>query len=135
METGPTAKPGSDSPPRVAGLLRAIALYAEARGRLLQIEGQEAGGRVFGSVGLFVFTTSCFIFGWMLALPALVLLVANLLDWHWTKVALSGAGLHLFFGIVFFGILKFKLNRMRLFEETFNQFRLDREWLASSKND
>ena len=34
MESGPTANPGSHEPPRVAGLLRALALYAEARGRL-----------------------------------------------------------------------------------------------------
>ncbi len=135
MESGPTANPGSHEPPRVAGLLRALALYAEARGRLLQIEGQEAGGRVVGSLGLFVVTMTCLIFGWLLALPALVLLLANLLEWHWTKVALSGAGIHLFLGLVFLVILKFKLRRMRLFEETFNQFRLDREWLASSKND
>ncbi|MBL9132605.1 MAG: hypothetical protein JNG86_15475, partial [Verrucomicrobiaceae bacterium] len=66
----------------MTGLLRAVALYVEARGRLLQIEAQEAGQRLSGGVGLFVLTLASFIMGWLLALPALVLLVAELSGWH-----------------------------------------------------
>ncbi|MBE7495422.1 MAG: phage holin family protein [Verrucomicrobiaceae bacterium] len=135
MEAPPSASNGSEERPRVTGLLRAVALYVEARGRLLQIEGQEAGQRLAGTMGLFVMTTSCLVFGWLLALPPVVLLVAQAVGWHWSRVALAGAGLHLFLGILFLILLKLRLRRMRLFEETFNQFRRDREWLASSKND
>lgn len=135
MQTQPPASAGTEDRPRLTGLLRAVALYVEARGRLLQIEGQEAGERVIGVVAVFVFTLSCLVFGWLLALPALVLLASEKLGWSWTKTALAGAGIHLFIGLVFLIVLKVKLRRLRLFEETFNQFRRDREWLASSKND
>lgn len=135
MESGPTTSPDTEESPRVTGLLRAIALYVEARGRLLQIEGQEAGQRLSSSVGLFVVTMSCFMFGWLLALPALVVILAQIVGWTWAEVALAGAGFHLFLGLVLLIMLKVKLRRMRLFEETFNQFLRDREWLASSKND
>ena len=45
MENAPASPTASAGRSRVSGLLLAVALYAEARGRLLQIEGQEAGGK------------------------------------------------------------------------------------------
>jgi hypothetical protein len=50
-------------------------------------------------------------------------------------VTLCGAGAHLFIGFILLLILKARLKRLRLFEETFNQFRRDRKWLASTSND
>jgi len=116
------------------GLLRAVALYIEARGRLLHIEGQEAGNRLTNLSGMFMLAFAAFVIGWMLAAPALVWIIADSNGWHWTRVALAGAGIHLFFGLLLLAGLKSRLRGMQLFEETFNQFRRDREWLASNKN-
>lgn len=135
METGSPAPQVSEERHRVTGLLRALALYVEARGRLLQIESQEAGSRISGSVGLFMVTMASFIIGWLLAAPALVWLIAQQTDLPWPKVALIGAGAHLMFGMIFLIVLRLRIRRMHLFEETFNQLRRDREWLASNKND
>jgi len=135
MEKGPTAPTASAGQSRVAGLLRAVALYIEARGRLLQIEGQEAGSKASSLTGHIVLTLSSLVIGWMLAAPALVRMIAERSGWHWAKVALCGAGAHLFIGFFLLLLLKARLKRLRLFEETFNQLRRDREWLASTSND
>lgn len=130
--------PGTPSAPEerasATGLLRAIALYVEARGRLLHIEGQEVGARLSGLTGMFMLSLAAFIIGWMLAAPALVWLIAESNDWPWTYVALTGAGIHVCIGLLFLAGLKSRLRGLQFFEETFNQFRRDREWLASNKN-
>lgn len=115
------------------GLLRAIALYIEARGRLLHIEGQEAGARLSNLVGMFMLALTSLIVGWILAAPALVWLIAEYNGWPWTRVALIGAAAHLFLGLLMLAGLKNRLRGVQFFEETFNQFRRDREWLGSNK--
>jgi uncharacterized membrane protein YqjE len=117
------------------GLLRAVALYIEARGRLLHIEGQEAGSRIGSLSGMFMLALAAFVIGWLLATPALVWIIADASGWHWTRVALAGAGIHLFLGLLLLLGLKSRLRGMHLFEESFNQLRRDREWLARNKND
>lgn len=129
-----TPPPAAEEHASATGLLRAIALYVEARGRLLHIEGQEVGVRLSGLTGMFMLSLAAFVIGWMLAAPALVWLVAESNGWRWTHVALTGAGIHLFIGLLLLAGLKSRLRGLRLFEETFNQFRRDREWLASNKN-
>ncbi len=126
--------PAPEERASATGLLRAVALYIEARGRLLHIEGQEAGSRLSGLSGMFILALTAFIIGWMLATPALVWIIAESNGWHWTRVALAGAGIHLFLGLLLLLGLKNRLRGMQLFEESFNQFRRDREWLASNKN-
>lgn len=126
--------PAPEERASATGLLRALALYVEARGRLLHIEGQEAGGRLSNLIGMFMLGLTAFIIGWMLAVPALVWIIADSNGWHWTRVALVGAGIHLFLGLLLLAGLKTRLRGMQLFEESFNQFRRDREWLASNKN-
>ncbi len=130
----PGTPPASEERASASGLLRAVALYVEARGRLLQIEGQEAGTRLSNLTGMFMLALTAFIIGWMLAVPALVWIIAESNGWHWTRVALVGAGIHIFLGLLFLAGLKSRLRGLRLFEETFNQFRQDREWLASNRN-
>lgn len=115
-------------------LLRSLALYLEARGRLLHIEGQEAGTRLSSLTGMFMVALVALLIGWLLATPALVWIIAESIGWHWTRVALAGAGIHLFIGLLFLAGLKSRLRSLRLFEETFNQFRRDREWLAHHRN-
>ncbi|MEN3943872.1 phage holin family protein [Prosthecobacter sp. SYSU 5D2] len=116
---------------RVRSLLRTLALYAEARGRLLQIEAQEAGSKLSGIVILVVVLCGCLLFGWLLALPALVWLVADSQGWPWWHVALGGAGVHLFLAIVFFFLLKVRLRKLRVFEETLRQFEKDRDLIGN----
>ena len=117
---------------RVKSLLRALALYAEARGRLLQIEAQEAGTKFTSIIMLAVVLSGCLLCGWMLALPALVWLIAQSQGWPWHFVALGAAGLHLLFGFIFLLMLLSRLRRLRVFEETFHQFQRDREWLSAT---
>lgn len=130
----PGTPPAPEERASATGLLRAVALYIEARGRLLHIEGQEAGSRLTNLSGMFMLAFAAFVIGWMLAAPALVWIIADANGWHWTRVALAGAGIHLFLGVLLLAGLKSRLRGMQLFEETFNQFRRDREWLASNKN-
>lgn len=126
--------PAPEDRASAAGLLRAVALYVEARGRLLHIEGQEAGSRLVNLSGMFVLAFAALVIGWMLAAPALVWVIAESYGWHWTRVALCGAGIHLFLGLLLLAGLKSRLRGLHLFGETFNQFRRDREWLHSNKN-
>jgi uncharacterized membrane protein YqjE len=130
----PGTPPAPEERASATGLLRAVALYIEARGRLLHIEGQEAGNRLTNLSGMFMLAFAAFVIGWMLAAPALVWIIADANGWHWARVALAGAGIHLFLGVLLLAGLKSRLRGMQLFEETFNQFRRDREWLASNKN-
>lgn len=130
----PGTPPAPEERASATGLLRAVALYIEARGRLLHIEGQEAGSRLTNLSGMFMLAFAAFVIGWMLAAPALVWIIADANGWHWARVALAGAGIHLFLGLLLLAGLKSRLRGMQLFEETFNQFRRDREWLASNKN-
>jgi uncharacterized membrane protein YqjE len=130
----PGTPPAPEERASATGLLRAVALYIEARGRLLHIEGQEAGNRLTNLSGMFMLALGAFVIGWMLAAPALVWIIADSNGWHWTRVALAGAGIHLFLGVLLLAGLKSRLRGMQLFEETFNQFRRDREWLASNKH-
>ncbi|MCF7784903.1 MAG: phage holin family protein [Prosthecobacter sp.] len=131
----PGTPPAPEERASATGLLRAVALYIEARGRLLHIEGQEAGSRLINLTGMVMLAFAAFGIGWMLAAPALVYIIAESNGWPWTRVALAGAGIHLFLGLLLLAGLKSKLRGMQLFEETLNQFSRDREWLIRNKND
>jgi uncharacterized membrane protein YqjE len=117
---------------RLKSLLRALALYAEARGRLLQIEAQEAGVQLTAMLVLAAIASGCLLCGWLLAVPALVWIVSHMQGWPWWQVALAAAGLHLFFGLIFLLRLRTMLRRLQVFEETFKQFQRDREWLSGT---
>lgn len=125
--------PGPEEHASASGLLHSLALYVEARGRLLQIESQEAGTRLSSLVGMLALALGGLLIGWLLAAPALVWIIAEHGGWPWTHVALVGAGIHLVIGLLFLFGLKARLRGLRLFEETFHQFRRDREWLASNQ--
>ena len=127
--------PAPEERASATGLLRALALYIEARGRLLHIEGQEAGSRLINLSGMFMLAFAAFGIGWMLAAPALVYIIAESNGWHWTRVALAGAGIHLFLGLLLLAGLKSRLRGMQLFGESLNQLSRDREWLTRNKND
>jgi uncharacterized membrane protein YqjE len=116
---------------RVKSLLRTLALYVEARGRLLQIEAQEAGTKLSEIAILVAVICGCLLFGWMLALPALVWMLADSQGWPWWQVALGAAGIHMLLAIFFFLSLRARLKRLHVFEETFRQFQRDREVIGN----
>jgi uncharacterized membrane protein YqjE len=117
---------------RIKALLRALALYAEARGRLLQIETQEAGVKFSSLLVLAAILSGFLLCGWLMAVPALIWMIAQSQGWPWHLVALSVAGLHLFFAFIALLRLLSRLRRLTVFEETFNQFQRDREWLSGT---
>lgn len=117
---------------RIKSLLRALALYGEARGRLLQIEAQEAGVHFTNILVLAAVASGCLLCGWLLAVPAFVWLVAEWQGWPWWKVALGAAGAHMFFGLIFLMRMRSLLRRLHVFDETFRQFQRDREWLSGT---
>lgn len=120
---------------RVKSLLRALALYVEARGTLLQIEAREAGTKFSTILVLAVLLSGSFLVAWMLAMPALIWLVAETQGWPWWYVALGAAALHLLFALLFSISLLMRLKKLRVFEETFHQFQRDREALGDLTRD
>jgi len=117
---------------RLKALLRALALYVEARGRLLQIEAQEAGSKLTGLLVVAALLCGCLLSGWLLALPAVVWLIAEAKQWPWPYVALGIAAIHLFLAFLFTLALLTRLRRLKVFEETFHQLQRDREWLSAT---
>lgn len=119
-------------PSRLKSLLRALALYVEARGQLLQIEAREAGTRLATLILAATLTAGSLLAGWLLALPALVWLLAKALARPWWQVALGVAALHFLAAVTGAVILAALLRRMRVFDETFRQFQKDREWISGT---
>jgi uncharacterized membrane protein YqjE len=132
----PSADSGSEG--HVRGFVQAGLRYAEARGKLFQIEAHEAGGQLAqaGSRGLLAF--GCLAVAWLLAMPAVVVLLAEWLQprWAWLRwehVALGLSVMHLLLGMIFLSAARNRWRRVRLFEESLNQFQKDREWVARSQ--
>lgn len=116
-------------PSRMKALLAALARYAEARGRLLQIEAREAGGQFATLLLLTAGAAGCLFAGWLVALPALVWWLAGALERPWPQIALLLAVAHLAAGLAALATLRRRLRRLALLEETFRQFDKDRAWL------
>ena len=110
-------------------LASSLLLYAEARGRLLQIEASEAGSKVGGVAVSGILAVVGLILAWVLAMPALVWMLAERVGWHWSRVALAAAGAHLLIGLLFFTVVRVRLKRLRLFEASLAELRKDREWI------
>ncbi|HYF35553.1 MAG TPA: phage holin family protein [Prosthecobacter sp.] len=117
---------------RLRSLLQALALYIEARGRLVQIELREAAGGSVGILVLAVLMLGAVLFAWLLALPALIWLLAKSQGWPWAYVTLGVAGVHVVLAFIFFLVLKSRLRRLKAFEETCNQFKRDSAWFKSN---
>lgn len=119
---------------RVQGLAKTLALYLEARARLVQIEAKEVGSKSISILIVTVIAATCLTVGWLLAAPACVWLIAEHYHWHWSFVALVGGGVHVLLALLFFLILRSRLNRLRIFEESISQFKKDRECLDPTPN-
>lgn len=125
-----TPSQATASPSALRSLAGTLALYFEARLRLVQIESKEAGSRVVALLFLAVISLSLLALGWLIAIPALLWLIAEKLDQPWYLVALVAAVIHLFLGFILLLTLKLKLGKLRLFEDTLNELQKDRQWLA-----
>jgi uncharacterized membrane protein YqjE len=79
-----------------------------------------------------VLVVGALLFAWLLAAPAIVWLIAKSQGWPWPRVALGAAALHLLAAVAAFLNLRSRLRRFKAFDETFNQFQRDREWLSRS---
>jgi uncharacterized membrane protein YqjE len=117
-------------PNRLKSLLAALARYAEARGRLLQIEAREAGVHLAVLLLTAAVAAGSLLAGWLVALPAVVWWLAGALARPWPQVALALAVLHLAAGLAALALLRRQLRRLALFEESFRQLGRDREWLG-----
>lgn len=126
-------EPPLEAPPRPSALrelAQTLTHYVEARLRLFQIELQEAGGKLALLAILLTLLIGSLLIAWMIAVPAVIWLVAQQTGWHWSRVALMTAGLHLLASLFTLFVLKHRLRKARLFEESIRQFQHDREWLA-----
>jgi threonine/homoserine efflux transporter RhtA len=118
---------------RLRGLVQAGLAYAMARGKLFQIEAQEAGQHA-SQLGLTTGLAAGSLIGaWLLLLPAIVSLTAKKLDQPWEYVALALGVLHLIISLLLLQRVKARLPQLKLFEESLNQFQKDREWIAGNQ--
>ena len=118
---------------RLRGLAQAGLAYAEARGKLFQIEAEEAGyhaGIIGRAAGI---GAGAIVGAWLLLVPAVISLVAKKLEQPWEYVAAALGALHLIIGLALLLRLKARWPQMRLFEESLNQFQKDREWIAGNQ--
>jgi len=136
MSESTSSAPPPPPAPKAAGparsLLQAGLGYIEARGQLLQVEAKEAAGQVsriatYGSVGLFMVMMA-----WLIATPAGIVLAAEKFAMRWEHVALITAGAHVVLGAVFLIAVRIRSRALRPFEESLNQLKEDRAWLAKN---
>jgi uncharacterized membrane protein YqjE len=131
MDPSPTAQP---SPSAFRGLAQTLVHYIETRLRLAQIESREAASHLIGIACLLTLLLGSLLVAWIIALPALIWIIAQQFAWHWSRVALATAAIHLLLSLIALISLKRRLRQTRLFEESLHQFQLDREWLAPRQN-
>jgi uncharacterized membrane protein YqjE len=130
META--SHQGAPEPSGVRGLAQAGLLYLEARGRLFQIEAQEAGQKLSRVVVLAVVALVFLVFAWLLLMPVAVFTISELGGWSWKRVAAVMGGFHLFIGFGCLLRLRSVAKGLRLFEESINQCHRDRECVRQS---
>ena len=129
----PPSEPPVSSADRLRSLVGVLLRYVAARGKLFQIEAQEAGVVLAGVAVLLVLGLGALAGAWCLLMPAVVWFASQKLHQPWEYVAGAVGGLHLFFALIFMLRLRGRLRRMKLFEETLNQFERDRSWVASNE--
>lgn len=113
-------------------MLHAALNYIEARGQLLQLEAKEAAaqaGRIAASGGIAAFFLMA---AWLIALPSGIALAAEKAAIRWEYIALIAAGVHALIGLLFLAALRIRSRSLRPFQESLNQLREDRAWLAKN---
>jgi uncharacterized membrane protein YqjE len=104
--------------------------YLEARGILLTIEAQEALQQVLRVLLFAGIAAAAAFMGWVLLTAALVHVLMAAAGWSGFK-ALTVVGVaHVALAIACGLIVRHRVGGLRLFSETINEFRKDRQWLA-----
>lgn len=132
MEPHPASVPASGDATGLRGLIQAGILYFEARARLFQIEASEAGQLLSRLVVLAVLAFALSGGAWLLLMPVIVWAVAHFAGCSWQVAAGVIGGLHLVTGFLLALRVKSAAARLKLFEETINQCRRDRECLGTN---
>lgn len=133
MEQSPKVQASTAPSTGFNSLVKTVFLYLDARLRLVQIESKEAGTRILSVFILTVITLGAFALGWLIAIPALIWWIADKYAQPWHLVAFSAAGAHIVLALILVIILKSKIARLRLFEDTVGEFQKDRQWLAQNQ--
>lgn len=135
MEPETARTPAAGEASGLRGLAQAGLLYFEARSRLFQIEAQEAGGHLTRMLVLAAVSAGLIGVAWLLLMPVAVWWIASSGGWAWHSVAGVLGAAHLFVGVICVLRLKSAAARLKLFEETINQCRRDRECLGGSQTE
>jgi uncharacterized membrane protein YqjE len=130
-DPSPTPPP-APQPTGAKGLAQVGLAYVAARGQLLQVEAKEAVGQVSGVASSGGIALFLLMLTWLLAVPAGVALAAEKFALRWEHMALIAAGIHLFLALIFLIIFRSRCRSLRPFEESVNQLREDRAWLAKN---
>jgi uncharacterized membrane protein YqjE len=121
-----------DSPPMAPrGLSEPLLRYLEARGVLLTIEAQEALQYVIRVLIFAAFVAAVAFMGWVLLTAALVHVLMTAMGWHWVKAVTVLGGTHVALAVIFLLVMRNRLGKLRFFRDTLNEFKKDRQWLAS----
>lgn len=124
----PSEPPVTGGGSRLQEFARASFLYLEARGKLFQIEAQEAGGKTARVFVLGVVALGLLAGAWLLVVPAAVSVIAEKTSRDWREIAFILALAHFAIGIALAWRARAVFKKLKLFEESINQFQRDREW-------
>jgi uncharacterized membrane protein YqjE len=128
--TGPQQAGAESSPSQIRGLAQASLLYLEARGKLFQIEAQEAGSNIGRVIVRAVVAFGLLAGAWLLIVPAGIMFAAEKTGKDWQHMALIVAAVHLVAGLGLALHARSLFKRLHLFDESINQFQRDREWVT-----
>ena len=129
----PPSEVTASSADRVRALVNVLLRYVAARGRLFQIEAQEAGVQLAAVTVVGVLGIGTLAGAWLLLIPAAIGFAARQLHQPWEYVAGAVGAVHLLFAMIFLLRLRALLRRLKLFEESLNQFERDRSWVANNE--
>jgi uncharacterized membrane protein YqjE len=105
--------------------------YLEARGILLTIEAQEALQQVLRVLLFAGIAAAAAFMGWVLLTAALVHVLMAAGGWSWVKAVTVLGVAHVALAIACLFVVRQRVGGLQFFRETINEFKKDRQWLAS----
>jgi uncharacterized membrane protein YqjE len=130
MNNGPDSLADAGTVDRVRSLMVTSLSYVGARGKLLQIEAQEAGAASTAVLVRLLIGLGMIVAAWLLLMPCAVYYAAQTLQCPWPWVAASLGAAHFLIGIICLVVARNRWSQVALFEETLNQFEKDRQWVG-----
>jgi uncharacterized membrane protein YqjE len=123
--------PPESLPTRSRGLTEPLLSYLEARGILLTIEAQEALQHVLRVLLFAGIAAAAAFMGWVLLTAALVHVLMASAGWSSVKAVTVLGVAHVALAIACVLVVRHRVGGLRFFQETINEFKKDRQWLAS----